>query len=64
MTKWLHTNDFRYKKAHAVPAKADKVQQNKFVAFYKKLSNYSGGSMYEFRRCELLAKQSILNVIN
>ncbi len=37
MTKWLHSNDFRYKKPHAVPAKADKVQQKKFVTFYKKL---------------------------
>jgi len=26
--------------------------------------NYSGGSMYKFRRCELLPRQSILNVIN
>jgi len=42
MTKWLHTNDFRYKKAHAVPAKADKVQQNKFVAFYEKLKAKAG----------------------
>ena len=25
MTQWLHANDFRYKKPHAVPAKADKT---------------------------------------
>ncbi len=29
MTKWLHANGFRYKKPHAVPAKADiKEQKN------------------------------------
>jgi transposase len=27
MTKWLHLNEFSYKKPHAVPAKADKEQQ-------------------------------------
>lgn len=42
MTKWLHANDFRYKKPHAVPAKADKEQQKKFIAFYKKLKAKAG----------------------
>ena len=37
MTKWLHTNKFCYKKPHAVPAKADKEQQKKFISFYKRL---------------------------
>jgi transposase len=37
MTKWLHTNEFCYKKPHAVPAKADRKQQKKFIAFYKRL---------------------------
>src|SRR3990167_5007766 len=31
MTKWLHANGFCYKKPHAVPAKADKKQQKKFI---------------------------------
>ena len=42
MTKWLHANDFRYKKPHAVPAKADKEKQKKFIAFYKKLKARAG----------------------
>ena len=42
MTKWLHANGFCYKKAHAVPAKADKAQQKKFVAFYNKLKAKAG----------------------
>lgn len=37
MTKWLHANGFCYKKSHAVPAKADKEQQQKFIRFYQKL---------------------------
>jgi len=37
MTKWLRTNNFCYKKPHAVPAKADKEQQKKFINFYKRL---------------------------
>jgi len=32
MTKWLHA--FWYKKPHAVPAKADKIQQEKFIKHY------------------------------
>lgn len=37
MTKWLHANEFCYKKPHGVPAKADKEQQKKFISFYKRL---------------------------
>ena len=42
MTKWLHAQDFCYKKPHAVPAKADKVQQVKFIRFYKRLKTKAG----------------------
>jgi transposase len=42
MTKWLHANDFRYKKPHAVPAKANPEQQKKFIRFYKRLKVKSG----------------------
>lgn len=42
MTKWLHANDFCYKKPHAVPAKADKEQQKKFISFYKRLKAKAG----------------------
>jgi hypothetical protein len=31
MTKWLRAHGFCYKKPHAVPAKADKEQQKKFI---------------------------------
>jgi len=37
MTKWLHANEFCYKKPHAVPAKANKEQQKKFINYYNKL---------------------------
>ncbi len=37
MRKWLHNNDFRYKKPHAVPAKADKLQQEAFLETYNQL---------------------------
>lgn len=37
MTKWLQHNDFRYKKPHAVPAKADRERQKKFIKMYRKL---------------------------
>ena len=37
MAKWLHANGFRYKKPHAVPAKADKHLQKKFINTYKRL---------------------------
>lgn len=42
MTKWLHSNGFCYKKPHAVPAKADKEQQQKFICFYQKLKQKAG----------------------
>jgi transposase len=42
MTKWLHVNGFCYKKPHAVPAKADKNQQQKFINFYKRLKARAG----------------------
>jgi|SRR5579871_1185859 len=42
MTKWLCANGFCYKKPHAVPAKADKEQQKKFIAFYKRLKAKAG----------------------
>jgi transposase len=42
MTKWLHGNGFCYKKPHAVPAKADKEQQKKFINFYKRLKKKAG----------------------
>ena len=37
MTKWLYANGFRYKKPHAVPAKADKQKQQEFVNQYEEL---------------------------
>lgn len=37
MTKWLHANGFRYKKPHAVPAKADRKRQEEFIAYYENL---------------------------
>ena len=37
MTKWLKANDFRYKKAHGVPAKANEVEQEKFIQQYKEI---------------------------
>ena len=42
MTKWLDVHAFCYKKSHAVPAKADTVQQKKFVAFYNTLKAKAG----------------------
>lgn len=42
MTKWLHANEFCYKKPHGVPAKADKEQQRKFIKFYKRLKAKTG----------------------
>lgn len=43
MTKWLHANNFSYKKPHAVPAKANQEQQKQFIRFYKKLKQKAGG---------------------
>jgi len=42
MTKWLHANNFCYKKAHAVPAKANKEQQKKFIEYYNRLKKKAG----------------------
>jgi len=42
MTKWLHSCDFCYKKPHAVPAKADKVLQKKFIQYYARLKKKAG----------------------
>lgn len=39
MTKWLKNNGFCYKKTHPVPAKADEVQQQKFINYYNKLKS-------------------------
>lgn len=43
MTKWLHANEFHYKKAHGIPAKADKEKQQKFIQYYNRLKKKSGG---------------------
>jgi transposase len=37
MTKWLQVNQFRYKKPHGVPAKADATKQATFIEQYEKL---------------------------
>jgi len=37
MTKWLHANNFRYKKPHAVPAKANRERQEEFMGYYARL---------------------------
>lgn len=37
MTKWLQEHNFRYKKPHAVPAKADKQRQEAFITYYETL---------------------------
>jgi transposase len=37
MTKWLHANNFCYKKAHGVPAKADREKQEEFIRYYTRL---------------------------
>jgi transposase len=42
MTKWLHSFGFCYKKPHAVPAKADKEQQKKFIQHYNRLKIKAG----------------------
>jgi transposase len=42
MTKWLHCQGFRYKKPHAVPAKANKEQQLAFISFYQQLKVKAG----------------------
>jgi transposase len=42
MTKWLHANNFCYKKPHAVPAKANREQQKTFIKYYAKLKEKAG----------------------
>lgn len=42
MTKWLHAHDFCYKKPHAVPAKADREKQKKFIRYYNRLKKKAG----------------------
>jgi transposase len=42
MTKWLHANGFCYKKPHAVPAKANREQQQKFIEYYARLKEKAG----------------------
>lgn len=42
MTKWLYGQGFRYKKPHAVPAKANREQQKKFLAYYQRLKAKAG----------------------
>jgi transposase len=41
MTKWLHAYNFCHKKPHAVPAKADKLKQQKFIRKYNQLKKNS-----------------------
>lgn len=43
MTKWLNANGFCYKKAHGVPAKADKQKQQEFIEFYNELKAKTKG---------------------
>lgn len=42
LTKWLHANGFCYKKAHGVPAKADREKQKKFIQYYNRLKKKTG----------------------
>ena len=42
MTQWLHANGFSYKKPHAVPAKANAEQQQKFIDYYRDLKAKAG----------------------
>ena len=42
MTKWLHAHEFCYKKPHAVPAKADREKQKKFIEHYNRLKKKAG----------------------
>ena len=42
ITKWLHAHNFGYKKAHGVPAKADKEKQDQFIKYYNLLKRKSG----------------------
>lgn len=42
MTKWLGAHNFCYKKAHGVPAKADREKQEKFIGYCGRLKNKAG----------------------
>ena len=42
MTKWLHSHEFCYKKAHGVPAKADREKQERFIQYYHCLKKKAG----------------------
>ena len=42
MSNWLHIQGFRYKKPHAVPAKANKERQQEFIAYYNNLKSEAG----------------------
>ena len=42
MTQWLHAHSFCYKKPHAVPAKANKDQQKRFIQAYLRLKRKAG----------------------
>lgn len=42
MNKWLYANGFRYKKPHAVPAKANNKEQQMFIKAYEKLKQKAG----------------------
>jgi transposase len=39
MTKWLHTHNFSYKKPQPIPAKANPLEQAKFIVKYNGLMN-------------------------
>lgn len=39
MTHWLKDNNFRYKKPHGVPAKADAAKQAAYIEYYNTLKN-------------------------
>lgn len=43
MTKWLKANSFCYKKAHGVPAKADKQKQQESIKIYNDLKAKTKG---------------------
>lgn len=42
ITKWLKANNFCYKKPHAVPAKADREKQKRFIHYYNRLKRKAG----------------------
>ena len=42
MTKWLYMQGFRYKKPHAIPAKANQEQQQAFIKYYNELKANAG----------------------